>query len=125
MSIPRPLERFQGAGEWNSFYFLTLRTSEIHLFYNLQLFYWHFLEILWLFIFLIFYNFSMKRNVNECHGVTILVQHLFDSHRQTDRKKREIGCQTSWLVSFTVWSGKKTVNDSVLPAGQLVTEFQS
>ena len=29
-----------------------LRTSEILLFYNLQLFYWHFLEILWLFIFL-------------------------------------------------------------------------
>ena len=38
-------------------YFLNLRTSEIHLFYNLQLFYWHFLEILWLFIFLVFYNF--------------------------------------------------------------------
>ena len=37
------------------FYFLTLRTSEIHLFYNLQLFYWHFLEILWLFIFLVLY----------------------------------------------------------------------
>merc|ERR1711939_307923 len=26
-----------------------LRVSDIHLFYNLQLFYWHFLEILWLF----------------------------------------------------------------------------
>ena len=37
-------------------YFLGLRTSEIHLFYNLQLFYWHFLEILWLFIFLVFYK---------------------------------------------------------------------
>merc|ERR1712115_243567 len=33
-------------------YFVTLRVSEILLFYNLQLFYWHFLEILWLFIFL-------------------------------------------------------------------------
>merc|ERR1711970_1307227 len=31
------------------FYFLNLRVSEVHLFYNLQLFYWHFLEILWLF----------------------------------------------------------------------------
>merc|ERR1712125_121455 len=39
-----------------SLYFLTLRISEIHLFYNLQLFYWHFLEILWLFIFLVFYS---------------------------------------------------------------------
>merc|ERR1711897_16633 len=36
-------------------YFLSLRVSEVHLFYNLQLFYWHFLEILWLFIFLVFY----------------------------------------------------------------------
>merc|ERR1711941_71366 len=40
------------------FYFLTLRVSEVHLFYNLQLFYWHFLEILWLFIFLVFYKLS-------------------------------------------------------------------
>merc|ERR1711871_1600672 len=32
-------------------YFINLRVSEIHLFYNLQIFYWHFLEILWLFIF--------------------------------------------------------------------------
>merc|ERR1711871_927642 len=35
---------------------LNLRISEVHLFYNLQLFYWHFLEILWLFIFLVFYS---------------------------------------------------------------------
>jgi len=32
--------------------YYSLRVSEIHLFYNLQIFYWHFLEILWLFIFL-------------------------------------------------------------------------
>merc|ERR1711979_103934 len=30
--------------------YYSLRVSEIHLFYNLQIFYWHFLEILWLFI---------------------------------------------------------------------------
>merc|ERR1712161_148284 len=35
--------------------FFTLRVSEVHLFYNLQNFYWHFLEILWLFIFLFLY----------------------------------------------------------------------
>ena len=35
--------------------YYSLRTSEIHLFYNLQVFYWHFLEILWLFIFLVLY----------------------------------------------------------------------
>merc|ERR1711885_24762 len=37
-------------------YILNLRVSEIHLFYNLQNFYWHFLEILWLFIFLFLYS---------------------------------------------------------------------
>merc|ERR1711966_380880 len=36
--------------------FINLRVSEIHLFYNLQIFYWHFLEILWLFIFLFLYS---------------------------------------------------------------------
>merc|ERR1712161_77184 len=35
--------------------YYSLRVSEIHLFYNLQIFYWHFLEILWLFIFLVLY----------------------------------------------------------------------
>merc|ERR1712222_303061 len=38
------------------FSFINLRVSEIHLFYNLLLFYWHFLEILWLYIFLLFYK---------------------------------------------------------------------
>merc|ERR1711937_215547 len=33
-----------------------LRSSEVHLFYNLGNFYWHFLEILWLFIFLFLYS---------------------------------------------------------------------
>merc|ERR1712166_1582459 len=36
--------------------FINLRISEVHLFYNLQIFYWHFLEILWLFIFLVLYS---------------------------------------------------------------------
>merc|ERR1712228_909805 len=39
---------------------ITLRVSEIHLFYNLLLFYWHFLEILWLYIFLLFYKSQKK-----------------------------------------------------------------
>merc|ERR1712126_597224 len=42
-------------------YFLSSRVSEVHLFYNLQLFYWHFLEILWLFIFLVFYR--LQKNI--------------------------------------------------------------
>merc|ERR1712190_483283 len=33
---------------------ITLRVLEVHLFYNCLLFYWHFLEILWLYIFLFF-----------------------------------------------------------------------
>merc|ERR1712113_158691 len=49
---------------------VSLRVSEIHLFYNLQLFYWHFLEILWLFIFLVFYRLKKKK--------TSTVQALFD-----------------------------------------------
>merc|ERR1712207_140732 len=35
--------------------FVSLRVSEVHLFFNLLLLYWHFLEFLWLFIFLVFY----------------------------------------------------------------------
>merc|ERR1711868_142644 len=34
---------------------VTVRSSEVHLYYNLQVFYWHFLESLWLFIFLVLY----------------------------------------------------------------------
>merc|ERR1712217_419955 len=37
---------------------LSLRVSEVYLFYDLYLFYWHFLEILWLFIFLVFYSYK-------------------------------------------------------------------
>merc|ERR1712187_234993 len=40
---------------WKNIYFVNLRVSEVHLFYNLQLFYWHFLEILWLLIFHVLY----------------------------------------------------------------------
>merc|ERR1711976_345221 len=36
--------------------FFVLLISETHLFSNLQLFYWHFVEILWIFIFLVFYS---------------------------------------------------------------------
>jgi len=54
--LSQPLQhRAFGGGIYK---FVNLRTSEIHLFYNLQVFYWHFLEILWLFIFLILYLFS-------------------------------------------------------------------
>merc|ERR1712037_282893 len=35
--------------------FKSLRISEVNLFYSLQIFYWHFVEVLWLFIFLVLY----------------------------------------------------------------------
>merc|ERR1739838_1240455 len=38
------------------FIFVTLRVSEVILFSNFMLFYWHFVEILWVFIFLVFYR---------------------------------------------------------------------
>ena len=47
--------------------YLNLRSSEIHLFYNLGDFYWHFLEILWSFIFLIFYNLFIFLRISEIH----------------------------------------------------------
>merc|ERR1712063_61068 len=46
---------------FKNYKFINLRVSEVHLFYNLQLFYWHFLEILWLFIFLVFYKSKKKK----------------------------------------------------------------
>merc|ERR1711959_56063 len=36
---------------------LLLRISPIHLFYNLQLIYWHFVEGLWLFIYMVLYSY--------------------------------------------------------------------
>merc|ERR1711972_427146 len=36
--------------------FVNLRVSEVILFSNLLIFYWHFVEILWIFIFLVFYK---------------------------------------------------------------------
>ena len=56
-SIPKSCLRFS-FHSWSFLWFINLRIPEIHLFYNLQDFYWHFLEILWLFIFLFLYSFS-------------------------------------------------------------------
>ena len=49
----------------NFYFILFLRSSEIHLFYNLGDFYWHFLEILWLFIFLFLYSPSLRWSFYE------------------------------------------------------------
>merc|ERR1711979_89587 len=42
-------------------YFLSLRVSEIHLFYNLQLFSWHFLEFFCFFFFRVFSLLKKKK----------------------------------------------------------------
>ena len=48
---------------------VNLRTSEINLFFNLQLFYWHFLEVLWSIIFLILVDLSAAvDNFHEMDG---------------------------------------------------------
>ena len=62
----------------SKYYFTNLRTSEILLFYNLQLFYWHFLEILWLFIFLVFYNLWFS----ELNFGNLLLAHLIHTFLQ-------------------------------------------
>merc|ERR1712004_114233 len=46
---------------YKNLYFISLRVSEVHLFFNLLLFYWHFLEILWMFIFLVLYLWQKKK----------------------------------------------------------------
>jgi len=50
--------------------FVFLRILEIHLFYSSSLFYWHFLEILWLFIFLVFYvcSFLFHVKLRDLHS---------------------------------------------------------
>merc|ERR1712054_275726 len=51
--------------------FLMKRITEVHLFYNLQLFYWHFIEILWLFIFLVLYSYCPFLNKPPTTGIWI------------------------------------------------------
>merc|ERR1711879_125179 len=41
---------------FKNFIFVNLRVSEVILFSNFLFFYWHFVEILWIFIFLVFYR---------------------------------------------------------------------
>merc|ERR1712211_69519 len=61
---------------------VSLIISEINLLFNLQLFYWHFLEVLWSFIFLILYlwlliSFSFFCKTNKNAGFIILLTSIF------------------------------------------------
>merc|ERR1712050_651200 len=79
-----------------------LRVSEIHLFYNLQNFYWHFLEILWLFIFLFLYllfaftflsvrNKKKKKDYKSYEGKYNVKYNSEDSKGNRNRNKKEEG----------------------------------
>merc|ERR1712217_426552 len=57
-----------------------LRVSEVHLFYNLLLLYWHFLEFLWLFIFQVFYSLFLlvfSRVTNRFYNVSYVFKDRF------------------------------------------------
>ena len=53
---------------------VNFRILEIHIFYNCGLFYWHLIEILWLFIFLVFYYSGF--NVYQKHFIWLLLSSL-------------------------------------------------
>ena len=78
--------------------FISLRTSEIHLFYNLQLFYWHFLEVLWLFIFLVLYLSLISNVIFVPYQIlfvkeaTFLFQIFQDYKNLSSFTKRELLC---------------------------------
>merc|ERR1712196_232223 len=68
---------------------VTIRSSEVHLYYNLQVFYWHFLESLWLFIFLVLclayiLGLTLHKLLNCISGIACLFHKIFlesDSRR--------------------------------------------
>ena len=75
---------FDEGAEWiKDLYFISLRTSEIHLFYNLLFFYWHFLEILWMFIFLVLYfsNFEVSRIWKPTERIWCWWENYLDTHK--------------------------------------------
>jgi hypothetical protein len=78
------------------FLYLNLRSSEIHLFYNLGDFYWHFLEILWLFIFLFLYSLS-----NACGRLSLVSDgETGDGKRGIERHKISmVFSQSLWLLA--------------------------
>ena len=66
--------------------FMSLRSSEIILFWNLQLFYWHFLEILWIFITFTFWSLQFWDGIILCwdllngHKLSFTLHFSLQSH---------------------------------------------
>ena len=70
------------------------------IFYNLQLFYWHFLEILWLFIFLVFYSQSHE------HFLKIkieLVERVMNVETLSTWKRLTLGSPPSKVLLGCCW----------------------
>ena len=65
-----------------------LRTSEVILFSNLLFFYWHFVEILWIFIFLVFYKSYSGNSLNKRNHIDKIYFILTDRHKMKDTNER-------------------------------------
>jgi hypothetical protein len=96
-----------------------VRVSEIHLFYNLQLFYWHFIEILWIFIFLVFYRFLFHiffftlptwSGITKVHAQPFYAQILF-------------GVLTSQTLSISKIHLQEGFGSNLVYRGQLLFPF--
>merc|ERR1712242_567416 len=65
-----------------------LRVSEVILFSNLLFFYWHFVEILWIFIFLVFYKSYSGNSLNKRNHIDKIYFILTDRHKMKDTNER-------------------------------------
>ena len=75
--------------------FVNLRTSEVILFSNFIFFYWHIVEILWTFIFLVFYKFSIVVFFFSFNGVVFLILYHMVCKRKLIMKQN---CKTRLTV---------------------------
>ena len=82
-----------------TFQYLNLRSSEIHLFCNLGDFYWHFLEILWLFIFLFLYSLSLVSSSSFFSCLCLLIASSFLSHADSRGYRSVSGFD--WWIYFS------------------------
>jgi len=79
--------------------FINLRTSEIHSVYNLQLFYWHFLEILWLFIYCCFLLSSLGMEVPTIIQASVGI--IFVFHNYSGISAFPVPIEDGYALRFT------------------------
>ena len=96
--------------------FLSLRVSDIHLFYNLQLFYWHFLEILWLIIFLVLYFRAFLTPHGHYKGVSLLNPSSSRMHVPCPQRKDE----PTWRCHQNPFIGALGIQEPVMPGEPLI-----